>query len=391
MLRYYLYFWTPPVLTAAQEIEAGRSIVMEGREKFLKRTAPFNDAMRVLPRDFGPGRWIAIAIFAALMIPTLIAFWLPIFIGVAIIGSYSGGTLALSRYYHRRWADQMIAKYAAHAAANQENQKNAGSPSPQPKSQAETFLMSPEQHRQRAQQLRLQEKVEQDKAELALGEKALAYQVKNENMNPPLPKIYKIISPNEYEYDVELYPQEVESWVKEINSNSKNVPIVCVQDANGKIVWQKQINISEAAHKLAADQGERLAQAAINRNAAVIERPGTSPAQAKSPKAPDRGHRSELLASWNHRLQLCGRAVAKAWLVLAGLILLFGFQVSGIAASFLIGFVAARIIGGALGIIAFFTSAFLFGLFLAIYVWEPHVKALMYRAVDALNDALGRI
>src|SRR3974390_1447520 len=188
------------------------------------------------------------------------------------------------------------------------------------------------------------------KAALALGEKALAYQVKNENMNPPLPKIYKIISPNEYEYDVELYPQEVESWVKEINSNSKNVPIVCVQDANGKIVWQKQINISEAAHKLAADQGERLAQAAINRNAAVIERPGTSPAQAKSPKAPDRGHRSELLASWNHRLQLCGRAVAKAWLVLAGLILLFGFYVSGIAASFLIGFVAARIIGGGVGV-----------------------------------------
>lgn len=133
-------------------------------------------------------------------------------------------------------------------------------------------------------------------------------------------------------------------------------------------------------------------EAAINRSAAVTARPSTPPAQAKSPRAtPNRGHRSELVASWNRRLQYCGENVAKLWLVLAGLILLFAFPVSAIAASFLIGFAAARLIGGgALGMIAFLASAFLVGLFLAVYVWEPHVKALIYRAAGALNDALHR-
>ncbi|MGA2312024.1 MAG: hypothetical protein ABSF87_06625 [Xanthobacteraceae bacterium] len=118
MIRYFLYFWTPPILTAAQEIEMGRLILLEGREKFMERTAPFREGIggRQKLTNFGLRQWIVVAAFVALVIPALMVFWLPVLIATVLIGCYSGGSLLLSRHYHRQWTDQMIAKYATSVA-----------------------------------------------------------------------------------------------------------------------------------------------------------------------------------------------------------------------------------------------------------------------------------
>lgn len=117
MIRYTLFFWTPPILTPEQEIEIGRLIVLEGREKFLQR-APFqaNRRGRVDFRNFGMRQWIILIAFVALIIPGLIVFWLPMLIACFLIGIYSGGSFLLSRYYYGRWVDKMIGKYATAVA-----------------------------------------------------------------------------------------------------------------------------------------------------------------------------------------------------------------------------------------------------------------------------------
>jgi Flp pilus assembly protein TadB len=118
MIRYPLYFWTPPTLTPAQEIEVGRQIALEGRDKFLQRTAPFKGQVFIWPafENFSPREWLAVAIFAAMIVATLVLFLVPLVIFVIVIGGYSGSTLVMSRHYHRKWTEQMLAKYAAFAS-----------------------------------------------------------------------------------------------------------------------------------------------------------------------------------------------------------------------------------------------------------------------------------
>jgi hypothetical protein len=84
-----------------------------------------------------------------------------------------------------------------------------------------------------------------------------------------------------------------------------------------------------------------------------------------------------------------GLVLAKFWLVLAGLAVLFGFPLSGICASFLVGWCVMKWAGG--GAIVLFPVAFLFGLFLSVYVWEPHVKPVVMEAVEALHAKLDRM
>jgi hypothetical protein len=82
-------------------------------------------------------------------------------------------------------------------------------------------------------------------------------------------------------------------------------------------------------------------------------------------------------------LEECGKFVAGLWLSLLGFVLLLGFLVSGLVASFFVGVGAAWLIGfGTLGVVAFFVSAFCFGLFLSVFVWEPYVKQVIYDMVD---------
>ena len=56
-------------------------------------------------------------------------------------------------------------------------------------------------------------------------------------------------------------------------------------------------------------------------------------------------------------LERCGEAVAGLWLTLAGIVILFAFPITGIAASFFVGGLACELVGrGALGVMFFSLS-----------------------------------
>jgi hypothetical protein len=86
-------------------------------------------------------------------------------------------------------------------------------------------------------------------------------------------------------------------------------------------------------------------------------------------------------------LRITGREIGKAWCVLVGLMLLLSFQVVGIIASiylwvlvssYLIDFGFTKWLSVVIGLL----TAYLFGLFLAVYVWTPYVKSNMFRAAE---------
>jgi hypothetical protein len=82
-------------------------------------------------------------------------------------------------------------------------------------------------------------------------------------------------------------------------------------------------------------------------------------------------------------LDRLGRFLASFWLALLGLALLLSFPICGFIASCAVGAGVAMLIGGGTpGAVAFFVVAFLFGLFLSVFVW-PHVK-------DAVSDSIER-
>jgi hypothetical protein len=88
----------------------------------------------------------------------------------------------------------------------------------------------------------------------------------------------------------------------------------------------------------------------------------------------------------NRGLHWCGKELAQLWLVLAGITMALAFPVSAIAASIFVGVVARWFVGpGTLGVIAFFSVAFFFGLFLSVYVWEPHLKSAVHRISEAIE------
>lgn len=77
-----------------------------------------------------------------------------------------------------------------------------------------------------------------------------------------------------------------------------------------------------------------------------------------------------------------GEAFAKVWLSLLGIAILCSFPVAGIALSLVIGWGTMKWIGG--GAWTFFPAAYLFGLFLSIYVWSPSVKPTTLRLTDLI-------
>jgi hypothetical protein len=71
-------------------------------------------------------------------------------------------------------------------------------------------------------------------------------------------------------------------------------------------------------------------------------------------------------------LTWAGGAFARLRLLLLGIAVLFSFPVARIALLLVIGWGTLRcIVGGAW---TFFPAAYVFGLFLSIYVWSPSVK-----------------
>jgi hypothetical protein len=91
----------------------------------------------------------------------------------------------------------------------------------------------------------------------------------------------------------------------------------------------------------------------------------------------------------NSVLAEIGEEVAGAWVVVVGLVLMLGFQVAAIAASFAIGFGAAWVVAGErktlAGVLVFLGATSVSGLFFARYVW-PSLKACLHRASGALTD-----
>jgi predicted membrane-bound spermidine synthase len=84
-------------------------------------------------------------------------------------------------------------------------------------------------------------------------------------------------------------------------------------------------------------------------------------------------------------------SLRRAWLTLLGIIILFAFPISGIAVSLFAGALAAYLVGGGtFGVIVLFVVAFLFGLFLSVYVWEPHVKRVIYRVQEFIVEERDR-
>jgi hypothetical protein len=93
------------------------------------------------------------------------------------------------------------------------------------------------------------------------------------------------------------------------------------------------------------------------------------------------------MSQFKRILEVSGEMLAGFWLSVVGIVLLLSFLVSGIAASLFVGACAAWLVGyGTFGVVVFFVVAFFFGLFLSVFVWEPHVKRAVYDAVERLSD-----
>jgi hypothetical protein len=85
-------------------------------------------------------------------------------------------------------------------------------------------------------------------------------------------------------------------------------------------------------------------------------------------------------------LEVTGEHLAEFWLRIVGIVLLLSFPIGGFVASFFVGWEAAWLVGfGTFGVVVFFLVAFFFGLFLSMFVWQPHVKQAMYDAIGCLK------
>jgi hypothetical protein len=78
-----------------------------------------------------------------------------------------------------------------------------------------------------------------------------------------------------------------------------------------------------------------------------------------------------------------GESFAKLWVALLGLAILISFPVAGFAFSFLIGWEAMVWLGG--GFWTLLTVAYLFGLFLSVYVWSASVKATTFKLIELIR------
>jgi hypothetical protein len=93
-----------------------------------------------------------------------------------------------------------------------------------------------------------------------------------------------------------------------------------------------------------------------------------------------------VLSGLQRGLERTGELVAALWLTIFGIFVLFAFPISGIAASLLVGVAAGTLVGsGSFGIIVLVATAFVFGLFLSVYVWEPHVKSVIYSLCELIS------
>ena len=85
-------------------------------------------------------------------------------------------------------------------------------------------------------------------------------------------------------------------------------------------------------------------------------------------------------------LEKLGKSLAGFWLGLLGIAILISFQVCGLIASLAVGAGVLVLVGhGTLGVVAFFVAAFVFGLFLSVFVW-PHAKAAILECAEIISE-----
>ena len=117
-IQYQLYFWNPPKLTAEQEVQIGREIVLQGREIFLKKAPYLPPDQRRLVEQAPPATPLRIAVavvfFGGALVFFAVFWWLLIALVPILLLSLGSMWQARSRY--RQWVDEMIAKYATHEA-----------------------------------------------------------------------------------------------------------------------------------------------------------------------------------------------------------------------------------------------------------------------------------
>lgn len=123
-IPYNIYSWVPPKLTPEQEIQIGKEIAQEGREKFLRRYHPYlskKEQERITDaEDWTTTQRIRVIVIGVLFLGAIIFFAAPVFVialpAIVIVLAVSLGSMYFARSRYRRWVDEMIAKYAAHVA-----------------------------------------------------------------------------------------------------------------------------------------------------------------------------------------------------------------------------------------------------------------------------------
>jgi hypothetical protein len=117
-VRYRLYFWNPPILTADQEIDAGRKIVMSGGPEALKKRAlylPPEERPTEGDEKSSPMRMtISIIIllgFLLLIVSAGPILWIPLGIVSVTVLPLSIYTLKTARSRYHDWIDKVVDAY----------------------------------------------------------------------------------------------------------------------------------------------------------------------------------------------------------------------------------------------------------------------------------------
>lgn len=120
-IRYTLYFWNPPILTAEQEVEVGRQIVTTGGADVWKKKAPYlHGRERARVEAYASAKptspQIILAVIAVLgLLAVLVAagprLLVPLGVVCVMVLPLSVYTLLTARKRYHNWVDQVVAAY----------------------------------------------------------------------------------------------------------------------------------------------------------------------------------------------------------------------------------------------------------------------------------------
>ncbi len=125
LVRYRLYSWSRPKLTLEEEIAVGREIAVKGKDVFLRQAPYLSEIERQRIENAKKQtavQKIGIIVLAVIFFGPAIIFlgadWIRILIVLVPVLIVSIGSLLTAKASYRKWADEMVTKYAAHVAKN---------------------------------------------------------------------------------------------------------------------------------------------------------------------------------------------------------------------------------------------------------------------------------